>query len=70
MLKRDMGRSGFDLPDCPKIGVPKTLKIPPLERGDEAIRVVVRYPDEHSQLKMEEFGTVALEALEKAWPCK
>ena len=28
------------------------------------------YLDEHSELKMEEFGSVALEALEKAWPCK
>jgi hypothetical protein len=42
---------------------------PPTATRDEAIRVVVRYLDEHSDLKMEEFGSVALEALEKAWPC-
>jgi hypothetical protein len=34
------------------------------------VRVVVRYLDEHSELKMEEFRSAALEALEKAWPCK
>jgi Rap1a immunity proteins len=43
---------------------------PPTATREEAIRVVVRYLDEHSELKMEEFGSVALEALEKAWPCK
>jgi hypothetical protein len=42
---------------------------PPTATRDEAIRVVVRYLDEHSDLKMEEFGSVALEALKKAWPC-
>jgi len=43
---------------------------PPTATREEGIRVVVRYLDEHSELKMEEFGSVALEALEKAWPCK
>jgi len=43
---------------------------PPTATREEAIRVVVRYLDAHSELKMEEFGSVALEALEKAWPCK
>ena len=43
---------------------------PPTATRDEAIRVVVRYFDGRSDLKMEEFGSVALEALEKAWPCK
>ena len=43
---------------------------PPTATREEVIRVVVRYLDEHSDLKMEEFGSVALEALEKAWPCK
>ena len=38
---------------------------PPTATRDEAIRVVVRYLDEHSDLNMEEFGSVALEALEK-----
>jgi hypothetical protein len=43
---------------------------PPTATSDEAIRVVVRYIDEHSNLKMEAFGSVALEALQKEWPCK
>ena len=32
---------------------------PPTATREEAIRVVVRYLDEHSELKMEEFGSVA-----------
>jgi hypothetical protein len=42
---------------------------PPAATTDEAIRIVVRYLDDHSNLKQENFGAVALEALEKAWPC-
>jgi hypothetical protein len=36
----------------------------------QAVAVVLRFPDMHSDRLHESFFTLALEALGRAWPCK
>ena len=41
-------------------------------RGDTGagVRVVIKYIEARPERMQEPFGTLALEALEEAWPCK
>jgi hypothetical protein len=43
---------------------------PPTSNNTQAMRVVVRYMEDHPEKRDLPFGTVALEALAAIWPCR